>query len=229
MRFVRLGRADSLHHFGLDPDGSEREDTMSEEQAPFAGAGTAKATTGVGAAVTRLREARGWSQMELQRRADVPQATIYKIEAGVTKSPGVDVVRKLARAFGVSPLALIDHELAEEREAYIVDAPIPATMGAGLRHPVAYRIGTHGLEGFGFRRGDTLIVDLGRRPLAREFAVVTRALRDGTGETFVRRWLEPWYVAPGLEPPFHEREDDVAVLGVVAGVIRPDERLLTTS
>ncbi len=52
------------------------------------------------------RDRRGWSQRELARRAGVPQYTVSRYEAGVRKLD-LDVLEKLARAFGVPPARLL--------------------------------------------------------------------------------------------------------------------------
>jgi transcriptional regulator with XRE-family HTH domain len=62
-----------------------------------------------------LREARGWSQVELAARAKVTQATISRLENGRPKSLDVGVLEKLALALGVNAAVLIVHEPAEKR------------------------------------------------------------------------------------------------------------------
>jgi len=49
---------------------------------------------------------RNWSQRELSRRAGVPQYTVSRYEAGVRKLD-LDVLEKIASAFGVSPARLL--------------------------------------------------------------------------------------------------------------------------
>ena len=45
-----------------------------------------------------LREARGWSQRELARRADITHATVNRIENGKVASLDLLVLEKLAEA-----------------------------------------------------------------------------------------------------------------------------------
>jgi transcriptional regulator with XRE-family HTH domain len=51
--------------------------------------------------VRECRERRGWSQNELAKRANVPQATLWRLESGYSKRIDVIQVRNLARALGV--------------------------------------------------------------------------------------------------------------------------------
>ena len=57
--------------------------------------------------VRELREARGWSQAELARRADVRAATLSNIETGQTKGIDFETLEKLAKALGCDPGYLI--------------------------------------------------------------------------------------------------------------------------
>ena len=66
--------------------------------------------------IEELRKARNWSQAELARRSNVPQATISRIEAGLTGAIEFSVLERLGRAFGVHPGYLIDVAPAEERQ-----------------------------------------------------------------------------------------------------------------
>lgn len=54
-----------------------------------------------------LREALGWTQTELSRRASVRQATISAIENEQTKGVDFDLLERLANALGVDPGFLI--------------------------------------------------------------------------------------------------------------------------
>jgi transcriptional regulator with XRE-family HTH domain len=57
--------------------------------------------------VRELREAKGWSQRELARRAEVQQPTLSAIENGRTKGIDFETLEKLARVFEVDPGYLI--------------------------------------------------------------------------------------------------------------------------
>jgi len=57
--------------------------------------------------VQELREARGWTQAELARRAKVRPATLNHIELGRTTAIAFDVLDRLAAALEVDPGYLI--------------------------------------------------------------------------------------------------------------------------
>lgn len=59
--------------------------------------------------VRELRNALGWSQAYLAERAGIRRATVVAIEQG-TKSIDLDVLDRLATAFGYAPGALIQYE-----------------------------------------------------------------------------------------------------------------------
>ena len=52
--------------------------------------------------VTQKREERGWSQQELAEKARTSYQTIWRIENGKHKEPGIYIARNIARALGVS-------------------------------------------------------------------------------------------------------------------------------
>jgi len=55
-----------------------------------------------GERLKQARLARGWSQAELKRQCGVPQGLISRMEHGLVKEPGLTVLRRLARALGVT-------------------------------------------------------------------------------------------------------------------------------
>ncbi len=65
--------------------------------------------------IRELREARGWSQVELADRAGVRQATISAIERRTTRSVDFAVLEQLADALGVDPGFLIVRAPAPRR------------------------------------------------------------------------------------------------------------------
>ncbi|MGB8909700.1 MAG: helix-turn-helix domain-containing protein [Candidatus Cybelea sp.] len=69
----------------------------------------------LGKRIGALRNALGWSQNELARRAEVNHPTLYKIEADQRLNPSVSVVVRIARALGTSAEALYGLEPEETR------------------------------------------------------------------------------------------------------------------
>jgi transcriptional regulator with XRE-family HTH domain len=59
-------------------------------------------------AIRRAREAKGLSQLGLAKRAKVTQGYISDLEAGTKKNPGINVLRRLAKALGIPVAALLD-------------------------------------------------------------------------------------------------------------------------
>jgi HTH-type transcriptional regulator/antitoxin HipB len=56
----------------------------------------------VGAVVRQLRQERGWSQVELARRADIGQNDVSRVETGKSKIPQEQTLVAIAEALGVS-------------------------------------------------------------------------------------------------------------------------------
>jgi XRE family transcriptional regulator, master regulator for biofilm formation len=54
-----------------------------------------------GQRVKRMRERRGLSVQELAERAETTYQTIWRIERGDLKEPGIGVAQRIARALGV--------------------------------------------------------------------------------------------------------------------------------
>jgi transcriptional regulator with XRE-family HTH domain len=57
-----------------------------------------------------LRDARGWTQVELAERAGVTRATVSRIEGGKVASLDLEVFEKLATALDVHPAVLIEQK-----------------------------------------------------------------------------------------------------------------------
>ena len=56
----------------------------------------------------QLRESRGLSQLRLAQRAKVSQGYISAIEAGQKTNPGIETLRKLAKALDVPLMTLVE-------------------------------------------------------------------------------------------------------------------------
>jgi transcriptional regulator with XRE-family HTH domain len=55
-----------------------------------------------------LREAKGWSQVQLAARADVTSAYIAQLETGKKQNPSLEVLKRLAKALGVPVTELVE-------------------------------------------------------------------------------------------------------------------------
>ena len=62
----------------------------------------------IGRVLKRLREQRGLSQAALAKRSGVAQGYISEVEAGQKKNPGVETLRKIAKALGVPVTELLE-------------------------------------------------------------------------------------------------------------------------
>jgi transcriptional regulator with XRE-family HTH domain len=56
----------------------------------------------LGDRIRQRRERLGWSQGELAQATHMPQTLISRLERGVNKNPGADVLKRLAVALHVS-------------------------------------------------------------------------------------------------------------------------------
>jgi len=56
----------------------------------------------------KIRIKKGFSQLELARRAGVSQPSIYLIENYIVKRPRIETVTRLAGALGVDPSDILD-------------------------------------------------------------------------------------------------------------------------
>ena len=56
----------------------------------------------IGQRIQQRRQHLRWTQEDLARESGIRQATISRIEKGQRKNPGADMVRRFARALGVT-------------------------------------------------------------------------------------------------------------------------------
>jgi transcriptional regulator with XRE-family HTH domain len=61
----------------------------------------------LGAVLKQIREAKGLSQLDLAKRAKVSQGYLSDLEARQKKNPGIETLRKIARALGVPVTELL--------------------------------------------------------------------------------------------------------------------------
>ena len=59
--------------------------------------------------IKRARAAKGWSQEELADQAGVHRTYVSGLERGV-RNPTIVVLEKMAKALGVAPASLLDHD-----------------------------------------------------------------------------------------------------------------------
>jgi transcriptional regulator with XRE-family HTH domain len=62
----------------------------------------------IGTRLTRLRTQRGISQAQLARLSGVSQTYVNSLELGNQKNPGIETLRKLAKALGVPVARLLE-------------------------------------------------------------------------------------------------------------------------
>ncbi len=62
----------------------------------------------IGSKIKKLRLEKDMTQEELARKADIPYATLLKIENDTVKNPTINTLQKLAQALGVSVDFLIN-------------------------------------------------------------------------------------------------------------------------
>lgn len=67
----------------------------------------------LGKRIAARREALGWSQNELARRADLNHPTLNKIENGLRKDPSASIVVKIAHALGTTAEELLTGERSD--------------------------------------------------------------------------------------------------------------------
>lgn len=64
--------------------------------------------------VAKLRNARGWTQGQLELYSGVSQAHISQIESGARPNPSIDVSARIAAALGVPINALVNPDFTDE-------------------------------------------------------------------------------------------------------------------
>jgi transcriptional regulator with XRE-family HTH domain len=81
--------------------------------------------------VRDLRKAKGWSQIELAKRAGITQSTVSRVEAGDSKSSTADTMASLERALDLPPGSLTASSGVPLPEMQTVPSPDAApTNGA---------------------------------------------------------------------------------------------------
>lgn len=89
-------------------------------------------TSHLGANVRRLREARGASQQQMARLAEIPRATWASLESG-TANPTLSVLTRVAASLQVSIEELVGPPRTACRLLPAAEAPVRRRQGATLR------------------------------------------------------------------------------------------------
>ena len=101
--------------------------------------------------IRALMEARGWKASDLTRESGVNPTGVYDMLSGKTKNARMDIVEKIARAFGVpvyhmlidperrdievALLAIFEHLPAEEQQRLVLTAEAWAQANERLKQP----------------------------------------------------------------------------------------------
>ncbi|WP_034639297.1 helix-turn-helix domain-containing protein [Desulfofalx alkaliphila] len=64
----------------------------------------------LGEKIQKLRESKNWSQQHLEEVSKVTQSSISRIEKGILNNPGIETLRKIATALGVTISELLEEE-----------------------------------------------------------------------------------------------------------------------
>lgn len=68
--------------------------------------------------LTARREALGWSETELARRAGINQSTIHRILKGESQNPQINYIERMARALGLDIAEVLGLRMSETRGVY---------------------------------------------------------------------------------------------------------------
>lgn len=86
----------------------------------------------LGAALKAAREERGWSVVQLARRAGVSRQYVYSVEAG-DSTPGLGILRQLAEALGVDWIEFVPADHREKQHEEIDGTSRQGAAPIGIR------------------------------------------------------------------------------------------------
>jgi len=86
-----------------------------------------KPDTMLGKIVHEEMKKRGWSQNELAHRAGLSQPSLRDILTGTTKNPRMGALQGIARAFGVSEVYLMGHDVDGRNKSHTTGLTAQAT------------------------------------------------------------------------------------------------------
>lgn len=62
----------------------------------------------IGKKIKQLRKERGWTQEQLATRSGLHRVSVAQIEVGIRKDPDLSSRKKIAKAFGMEVVDLLD-------------------------------------------------------------------------------------------------------------------------
>jgi len=62
----------------------------------------------IGKKIKQLRKERGWTQEQLANRSGLHRVSVAQIEVGIRKDPDLSSRKKIAKAFGMEVVDLLD-------------------------------------------------------------------------------------------------------------------------
>jgi transcriptional regulator with XRE-family HTH domain len=174
--------------------------------------------------IKELREQRGWTLDELAQRI-VPPTTASQISKLERAERRLDTgwIERIAAAFGVDPLVLLD-----DRPATGASGPQPdvAPLSVGGAKPGSlerYRVISHALDELGLAPGDVVEVDTavtGTAGLATGDVVLAEVeTAPGLVTQIMRQWIEPCLLTTNSraanEMPLNARSLPTRIVGLV--------------
>lgn len=185
--------------------------------------------------INELRTARGWSFEQLASHIDdsVQGSTVHKLETGTMKLT-TEWMEKLAAAFGVDPVAIIDDRarggFAEDVSRYADgDAPPGRVMTVAKAGRALYRVTSNALDEIGILKGDLVEVNEAAdaiKDMATGDVVIANAESPSGGPitTVMREFIEPSLLITNSrsenELPINMRNTRVDIAGIVVDVHR---------
>lgn len=82
----------------------------------------------LGEKVRELRLKLGWNQVTLAKKADVPQATVSRIERGKVTQPKIGQLQKLAEALGTTIDYLMGDSIQMPLDDFLREKPIQVVL-----------------------------------------------------------------------------------------------------
>ena len=184
--------------------------------------------TSVNVTVRTIREARGFSQGELARRAGLAKATVNDLESNAERSPGLDTLGKIADALDVHIATLIGVETDATVATAVKELPeaeaSQALAGHGMQltpstdAPIRFYLVERGytLGHIRFHPGDVLTVKATAAP-EKSGAVIVQ--NRGQAPRFeAKLFLDPYLIGPDSSGKMHpemRQNPDLTIIGEI--------------